>query len=74
MNMPSKEAIQRVREARERMDQAHRGHQDSIDKSGRSHSQEQGTENTHLLRALSRSIADYFEAFEQAGEEDDPLQ
>ena len=72
--MPSIGAVARVGSARVRVEEAHRHHRDFIDRLGRSCSPEERVENTRLLRVLSRSIADYFEAFEQAAEEDDPVQ
>jgi hypothetical protein len=56
------------------MFQTHREHQSFLDRPGRSYSPQERVEDSRLLRAHSRSIADYFEAFEQAAEEDDPVQ
>ena len=72
--MPSKQAIRRMRLARERMDQANSEHLAFTYRLGRSYSSEERAENTRLLRTLSLSIADYFEAIEQAAEQVDPVQ
>jgi hypothetical protein len=56
------------------MDQANSEHLAFTYRLGRSYSSEERAENTRLLRTLSLSIADYFEAIEQAAEQVDPVQ
>ena len=67
---PSRQAIERVQVASERMRQAHNDHLAFIERPDRTFSLDERAENERLLTALRQSIEEYWDAFSAAVAED----
>lgn len=67
---PSRQAVERVQAACDRMKQAHNDHLAFIERPDRTFSLDERTENERLLTALRQSIQEYWDAFDAAVAED----
>lgn len=64
--MPTREALEDLRNAEERMKVAAAEHMAYIERPGRGYSPEERAENKRLLDSLERTMAEYWQAFERA--------
>jgi hypothetical protein len=64
--MPTPEALARLRQAEEQMRHAEQEQFAFIERPNRTYSAAERAENRHLLDRLNQSIADYWQAFENA--------
>jgi len=67
---PSRETVERVRAASERMRQAQEEHRAFVELPNRSFSAEDVAENDRLSAAVKQAIDDFWEAFNAAAHED----
>ena len=67
---PSKEAVEKVRKASERMRQAHEAAVAFMERPDKTYSPNEIAEENRLNNAVSQSIADYWAAFYAAAAED----
>jgi hypothetical protein len=64
--MPTREALENLKGAEERMEAAREEHLAFIERPDRQFSTERRAENRRLLDNVNRTIAEYWEAFERA--------
>jgi hypothetical protein len=66
--MPTAEALARLQQADQNMKAAQQAHLAFTERPGRTFSTEERAENRRLLDRIDQSIAEYWQAFEQAAQ------
>ena len=64
--MPTKEALEKLKAAKERMDAADAAHRAYIEDPGRKHTKEESEAMKNLGDKVSQAIAEYWKAFDDA--------